>query len=102
MKLGVSARASATSGSQVGPVQPAQLESAGLDCAPVAMVGLVGCGRLLESLSDDSAGRLDGTWTDVDGLSASTTSRIGLAERTHGRQARATSPYDHTRTGSFL
>ena len=27
-------------------MQPAQLETAGLDCAPVAMVGLVGCSRL--------------------------------------------------------
>ena len=27
-------------------MQPAQLETAGMDCAPVAMVGLVGCSRL--------------------------------------------------------
>ena len=102
VRLGVSARTGAASGSQVGLVQLAQPESVGLDCAPVAMVGLVWCDRLARLALRRQCGSVS---MDLDGC--------GRTERQRHQCVRpsrwmcrtavpATVPYDHTRTGSFL
>ena len=63
-------------------MQPAHLETAGLDCAPVVMVGLVGCSRLARVALGRQCGSVG--W-DLDGYG-----RIGRQHHQSDRLGRAT------------